>query len=58
MKAYQFDVRVHYRTDLIYAETEAEAREIADSELDFCGEECDTTMKVIYEEDMESEEEE
>ena len=55
MKAYQFDVRVHYHTDLIYAETEEEEREIANNELDYCGEEYDTTMELIYEEDMESE---
>ena len=58
MKAFQFDVRAHYHTDVIYAETEAEAREIADNELQYCGEECDTVMKLIYEEDLESEEEE
>ena len=58
MKAFQFDVRAHYHTDVIYAETEAEAREIADDELQYCGEEYDTTMKLIYEEELESEDEE
>lgn len=58
MKAFQFDVRVHYHTDVIYAETEAEAREIADNELQYCGEEYDTTMKLISEEELESEDEE
>lgn len=58
MKVYQFDVRVHYHTDEIYAETEAEAREIANDELQYCGEGYDTTMELIYEEDLESEEEE
>lgn len=54
MKVFQFDVRAHYRTDMIYAETEEEARGIADEELQYCGEECDTQMKLIYEEDLES----
>ena len=58
MKAFQFDVRAHYHTDVIYAENEAEARKIADEELQYCGEEYDTTMKLIYEEELESEDEE
>jgi hypothetical protein len=52
MKAYQFDVRAHYHTDVIYAETEEEAREIANDELQYCGEEYDTVMKLICEEDI------
>ena len=53
MRKYQFDVRVHYHTDVIYAETEEEAREIANGELDFNGEEYDVTMKCIYKEEVE-----
>ena len=52
MKAYQFDVRAHYHTDMIYAESEEEAREIANNELQYCGEEYGTVMELIYEEDI------
>lgn len=47
MPYYYFDVNVHYVTDQIYAETESEARSIANDELQYCGEERDTTMRLI-----------
>lgn len=46
MPYYTFDVKIHYHTDPIWAETEEEAREIANDELQYCGEECDTTMTL------------
>lgn len=49
MKGYIFDVRVHYTTDQIWANSEEEAREIANEELQYCGEECDTIMALIDE---------
>ena len=47
MKAYTFDIKVHYRTDQIWAESEEEARTIANEELQYCGEEYDTTMELV-----------
>ena len=58
MPWYQFDVRVHYHTDLIQAKTEEEAREIANDELQYCGEEYDTTLRLLSVECDEEEEEE
>lgn len=46
MKYFTFDVRAHYRTDPIEAETEEEARQIAYDELQYCGEEWDTTITL------------
>lgn len=51
MPYYTFNVKVHYHTDAIWAETEEEAREIANDELQYCGEEYDTTMELIEEEE-------
>jgi hypothetical protein len=48
MPLYSFDVCALYRTDEILAETEEEAREIAKDELQYCGEERDTTMVLRY----------
>lgn len=47
MPLYTFKVKVHYYTDQIWAETEKEAREIANDELQYCGEEIDTTMDLF-----------
>lgn len=47
MPYYTFDVKVHYHTDQIWAETEDEARAEANEELQYCGEECDTTIDLI-----------
>lgn len=44
MPYYQFSVTAMYRTDLIEAETEEEAKEIAFNELSYNGEEIDTTF--------------
>ena len=47
MKTYYFDVKVHYRTDGIFADSEEEARLIANEELQYIGEEWDTEMTLI-----------
>ena len=46
MPYYSFDVRAHYVTDPIYAETEQEARKIATDQLQYCGEERDTELEL------------
>lgn len=59
MPYYTFEVKVHYHTDQIWAETEEEARAEANDELQYIGEECDTQMELInveYDEDWDEEE--
>lgn len=46
MPFYTFRVSVEYITDEIYAENSEQAREIADAELDFCGE-GDVSIQLI-----------
>lgn len=43
-----FEVTAHYTTAPIEAETEAEAREIANSELQYEGEEIDTRIDLRF----------
>ena len=47
MPYYTFDVKAHYHTDPIFADTEQEARLIANAELQYNGEEYDTTITLI-----------
>ena len=47
MPYYIFDVNVHYVTDPIDAETEEEARKIANDQLQYCGEERGTELELI-----------
>lgn len=46
MPYFTFDVVAEYVTDEIYAESEEEAKEIAFDELQYNGEERDTTFKL------------
>ena len=61
MNTYTFTVTAIYRTDPIEAKTEEEAREIAFNELQYNGEEIDTTFELRdceEDEDEENEDEE
>lgn len=46
MPWYTFDVTAYYVTDEIYAESEEEARAIANDELQYNGEERDTVLEL------------
>lgn len=46
MPWYTFDVTAHYVTDEIYAESEEEARAIANDELQYNGEERGTVLEL------------
>lgn len=48
MNEYAFRVTVMYRTDVIIADTEEEAKEIANKELQYNGEEIDTIFELRY----------
>jgi hypothetical protein len=43
---YYFNVTAHYVTDGIEAESEEEARSIANKQLQYCGEERDTEFEL------------
>ena len=51
MREFFFEVTARYTTS-IEAETEEEAREIADSQLQYDGEEIDTTFKLRHSEEI------
>lgn len=53
MNEYVFRVTALYRTDVIIAETEEEAKEIAYNELQYSGEEIDTIFELRYRKDAE-----